>query len=197
VDGLIVKVGAKDTLETLAAKYKVTAQDIIDTNNLPESKVLVGQNLLIPGASGGPMPKTSPGSGGSSRGWVWPVGGENYISQYFWSGHRAIDIAAAEGTPVIAAVSGTVVMAGWRSTVGGGNVIWVMNGTKLYTTYNHLSRVSVRVGQRISAGQRIGLVGMTGVATGPHLHFEVWLGYPWGLGSDANTVNPCVYLAGC
>jgi murein DD-endopeptidase MepM/ murein hydrolase activator NlpD len=128
---------------------------------------------------------------------VWPVGGENYISQYYWSGHRAIDIAASEGTPVIAAVSGTVVMAGWRSTEGGGNVIWVMDGTKLYTTYNHLSRWSVRVGQRISAGQRIGSIGMTGIATGPHLHFEVWLGPPWGLGSTANAVNPCAYLAGC
>jgi murein DD-endopeptidase MepM/ murein hydrolase activator NlpD len=197
VDGLLVKVGAKDTLASLAAKYKVTAQDIIDTNNLPENKVIVGQTLLVPGASGGPMPKSSSSSSGGSRGWVWPVGGDNYISQYFWSGHHAIDIAGSMGAPVYAAVGGTVVMAGWRSTTGGGNVIWVMDGTKLYTTYNHLSRWSVRVGQKIRAGQRIGSVGMTGVATGPHLHFEVWLGYPWALGSVADAVNPCIYLAGC
>jgi murein DD-endopeptidase MepM/ murein hydrolase activator NlpD len=125
------------------------------------------------------------------------VGGTNYISQYFWSGHHAVDIAASYGTPVIAAVSGTVVMAGWRSYTGGGNVIWVMEGTKLYTTYNHLSAWSVRVGQRISAGQRIGSIGTSGVTTGPHLHFEVWLGYPWGLETDADAVNPCIYLAGC
>ena len=81
--------------------------------------------------------------------------------------------------------------------MGGGNVIWVMNGTKLYTTYNHLSAWSVRAGQKVKTGQVIGRVGATGEATGPHLHFEVWLGYPWGLGSVSNAVNPCAYLAGC
>ncbi|HEX7591009.1 MAG TPA: peptidoglycan DD-metalloendopeptidase family protein [Candidatus Limnocylindrales bacterium] len=222
MDGLLVKAGAKDTLDSLATKYSVTAQDIIDTNNLPETKVIVGQALLIPGVSGGPMPKSSSSSSGSnsnsssnsssgsnsssssgsssgssSRGWTWPVGGGNYVSQYYWSGHHAIDIAAQQGTPVYAAVGGTVVMAGWRSVTGGGNVIWVMDGTKLYTTYNHLSYVGVRNGQQIRAGQRIGSIGMTGVATGPHLHFEVWLGPPWALGSNADAVNPCFYLAGC
>ena len=72
-----------------------------------------------------------------------------------------------------------------------------MNGTRLYTTYNHLSYIGVRNGQRVTAGQVIGRVGQTGMATGPHLHFEVWIGYPWGLGTVANAVNPCVYLAGC
>ena len=198
MDGLLVKVGAKDTLDSIAAKYKVTSQDIIDVNNLPDATVVLGQTLLIPGASGGPIPVSKSGSKApSAGGWLWPVGGTNYISQYFWSGHHAIDIAASYGAPVIAAVSGTVVMAGWRSYEGGGNVIWVMEGTKLYTTYNHLSQWFVKPGQRISAGQRIGLIGTSGVTTGPHLHFEVWLGYPWGLETDANAVNPCNYLAGC
>ena len=199
MDGLLVTIGAKDSLDTLAAKYKVTKQDIIDANNLPEATVVLGQTLIIPGASGGPVPKAKTSSGGTTRSgsWVWPVGGSNYISQYFWSGHHAIDIAASQGTPVIASVSGTVVKAGYNGYTGGGNVIWVMNGTKLYTTYNHLSYVGVRVGQRISTGQVIGRVGATGEATGPHLHFEVWLGYPWGLGTVANAVNPCAYLAGC
>ena len=201
IDGLVVTVGAKDTLDTLAARFKVTVQDIVDTNNLPEAKVVLGQTLIIPGASGGPVPKPKAASGSSSRGWVWPVGGSNYISQYFWSGHHAIDIAADSGTPVIASVSGTVVFAGYKGSgtmgYGGGNVIWVMNGTRLYTTYNHLSYIGVRNGQRVTAGQVIGRVGQTGMATGPHLHFEVWIGYPWGLGTVANAVNPCVYLAGC
>lgn len=200
MDGLLVKVGSKDTLDSLATKYNVTTADIIDTNNLPETNVIVGQTLLIPGASGGPMPKSSGGgssSGSSSRGWAWPVGSGSYVTQYYWSGHRAVDIAAPYGTAVYAAVGGTVVMSGWRSTSGGGNVIWVMDGAKLYTTYNHLSSWSVRPGQTIRAGQRIGSIGTSGIATGPHLHFEVWLGYPWGLGSTADAVNPCAYLAGC
>ena len=224
MDGLLVTIGAKDSLDSLVAKYKVTVQDIVDANNLPEATVVVGQTLIIPGASGGPIPRakapsvvsttvvsttvrsstvgsSTVGSStvGSTRSgsWLWPVGGHNYISQYFWSGHHAVDIAAAQGTPVVAAVSGTVVKAGYNGYTGGGNVIWVMNGTKLYTTYNHLSSWGVRVGQKISTGQVIGRVGATGEATGPHLHFEVWLGYPWGLGSVSNAVNPCAYLAGC
>ena len=216
MDGLLVTIGTKDSLDSLAAKYKVTVQDIVDANNLPEATVVLGQTVIIPGASGGPVPRAKLSSGGGSTtssgggstissgggstrsgSWVWPVGGYNYVSQYFWSGHHAVDIAAAQGTPVVTAVSGTVVKAGYNGYTGGGNVIWVMNGTKLYTTYNHLSYVGVRVGQTISTGQVIGRVGATGMATGPHLHFEVWLGYPWGLGTVATAVNPCAYLAGC
>jgi murein DD-endopeptidase MepM/ murein hydrolase activator NlpD len=199
MDGLIVKVVAKDTLASIAAQFKVSAQDIVDANNLPDTTLTLGQTLLIPGASGGPMPvaKGSTGRWVSPGYWTWPVAGSNYISQYFWSGHHAIDIAAAMGTPVVAAVGGTVIFAGWRSYTGGGNVIWVEEGTKLYTTYNHLSAWRVHAGQKIVPGQYIGNIGMTGEATGPHLHFEVWLGAPWALGTNADAVNPCAYLAGC
>jgi murein DD-endopeptidase MepM/ murein hydrolase activator NlpD len=198
MDGLLVKVGTKTTLSALAKQYRIQAQDIIDANNLPESKLTVGETIIIPGASGGALPKTkaqvayrAPG------GWFWPVGGKNSISQYFWSGHRAIDIEAKQGTAVYAAISGTVIFVGNRGFNGGGNVIWVMVGERLYTTYNHLRSWSVRVGQRVYTGQRIGAVGMTGNATGPHLHFEVWLARPWSGNSDAMAVNPCRYLAGC
>jgi murein DD-endopeptidase MepM/ murein hydrolase activator NlpD len=199
IDGLVVTVGAKDSLASLATKYKISAQDIVDANSLPDTTVAVGQTLIIPGASGGPMPASKVGAprSASSGSWVWPVKGPWYISQYFWSGHHAIDIAAGSGTPVVAAVRGTVVKVGNNGYLGGGNVIWVMDGPKLYTTYNHLLSWNVRVGQSVGAGQVIGRVGQTGEATGPHLHFEVWLGYPWGLGTVADAVNPCYYLAGC
>jgi murein DD-endopeptidase MepM/ murein hydrolase activator NlpD len=201
MDGLLVTVGAKTTLAALAKKYYITPQDIIDANNLPDTTLTLGSTLIIPGATGGNMPappKTkaqlayrSPG------GWFWPVGGKNYISQYFWSGHRAIDIAAKKGTPVYAAISGTVIFVGNRGFNGGGNVIWVEEGPRLYTTYNHLSGWLVHVGQVIYTGQHIGSVGMTGDATGPHLHFEVWLGRPWANNVATTAVNPCIYLAGC
>lgn len=198
MDGLIVKVGAKDTLDSIATRYRVSAQDIIDANNLPEAKVTAGQTLIIPGASGGAVPKCKTQTTARAAGsWVWPVAGTSYISQYYWSGHHAIDIAADYGTPVVATNTGTVVFAGWRSYTGGGNVVWIMHGSKLYSTYNHLSRWNVHVGQRVYTGTRIGSVGTSGVATGPHLHFEVWLGIPWALGNDSDTVNPCRYLAGC
>ena len=200
MDGLIITVGAKDSLESLAAKYKITTQDIIDANNLPEAKVTAGQTLIMPGASGGAMPKPKAGGSGgyvAPGRWKWPVGGDNYVSQYFWSSHRALDIAASYGTPVYAAASGTVYFAGWRSYNQGGNVVWIIHSAKLWSTYNHLSAWKVRSGQKVSAGQLIGYIGTSGMATGPHLHLEVWLGQPWALGTNSNAVNPCAYLAGC
>jgi len=203
MDGLIVKVGPKDTLNSLAAKYKIGAQDIIDANNLPEASVVLGESVIIPGASGGPIPKpkkpaTNIGGGTVAAGrWRWPLAGDWYISQFYWSGHHAIDIAESYGSPVYAAIGGTVVFSGWRSYTGGGNVIWVETGPKLYTTYNHLSAWYVKPGQVIKSGQLIGRIGTSGVTTGPHLHFEVWLGYPWALGNNSDAVNPCIYLPNC
>ena len=57
MDGLLVTIGTKDSLDSLAAKYKVTVQDIVDANNLPEATVVLGQTVIIPGASGGPVPR--------------------------------------------------------------------------------------------------------------------------------------------
>jgi murein DD-endopeptidase MepM/ murein hydrolase activator NlpD len=200
VDGLVVVAGASDTIDSLAAKYKVDAQGIIDANHLSGSTIVAGDTLLIPGASGGaiPVPKVSSTGGGSSYTGgrlEWPTRGT--ISQYFSSVHPAIDIAARTGTPVVAAAAGTVIYAGWKTTgggVGGGIVVWISHGGGLYTTYNHLSSEIVGVGQRVSAGQRIGSVGQTGVATGPHLHFEVWSGVPWGDWTTRGARNPLLYL---
>ena len=200
MDGLIVTVGGSDTLASLAAKWKVPVQDIIDANNLPEPTVVLGEVLILPGVSGGPMPVARRASGGTTVAgrWVWPVSGSSYyVSQYFWSGHRAIDIATAYGTSVVAAASGTVVFAGNRGYLGGGYVVWIEHGATLYSTYNHLSVWTVRAGQRVVAGQVVGRVGLTGETTGPHLHFEVWLTYPWANGTSSTAVNPCAYLAGC
>jgi murein DD-endopeptidase MepM/ murein hydrolase activator NlpD len=222
-DGLVIAVAATDTIDSLAAKYKLTPQDLMDANGLAGPNIVTGQTLFIPGANGGAIPTPTPtpkplpvpaaraGGGGGSTScstcgggtyaggdFGWPVsGGRNYISQRFSSYHHAIDIAATYGTPVVAAASGVVVFAGWRSYVGGGNVIWISDGSRLYTTYNHLSAWTVQAGQSVSAGQRIGSIGTSGIATGPHLHFEVWTGYPWALGNVSDAVNPCIYLAGC
>ena len=76
---------------------------------------------------------------------VWPVvGGNNYISQYYHGGHRGIDIAADYGSKVRAAAGGTVIFAGWKNN-GGGYQVHLAHGGGLYTTYNHMSGVSVGV----------------------------------------------------
>ena len=208
VSGLVVTVGSSDTLETLAAKYRVEPSEIVDANELDDPNLVIGQTLTIPGALGAgiaapppPKPKATKSSGGSSGGTVrppsrytggrfaWPVAG-GYISQYFHYGHYAIDIAADRGTPVKAAAAGTVIFAGWKNN-GGGYQVWISHGSNLYTTYNHMSSISVGRGQHVGRGQQVGRVGMTGNATGPHLHFEVWRGPVWNGGVR---VNPLIYL---
>lgn len=213
VSGLVVTVTASDTLESLAAKYKVETQEIIDTNGLDDPNLVVGQVLVMPGAKGKPIPTPKPtkkpsvskprssGGGGSSGGgpahysggqFAWPVvGGGNYISQYFHYGHYALDIAADYGSRVRAAAGGRVIYAGWKSN-GGGFQVWIAHGSGLYTTYNHMSAITVGRGQYVDRGQSVGRVGQSGNATGPHLHFEVWKGgEPWDGGTR---VNPLAYF---
>lgn len=88
--------------------------------------------------------------------------------------HTGIDFPVAAGTPVVAAASGKVAYAGWHPG-GWGLVVTIRHGHGLRTMYAHLSRVDVRVGAAVAAREQIGLVGATGRATGPHLHFEARL----------------------
>ena len=87
--------------------------------------------------------------------------------------HAGVDLSAAEGTAVGAARSGRVVFAGWNGSFG--KLVTLAHHRGVVTMYAHLSRIDVHVGERLSAGGRVGLVGHTGRATGPHLHFEVRL----------------------
>ena len=84
--------------------------------------------------------------------------------------HRGVDYGAPYGTAVRSVADGVVEFAGWQN--GYGNVIRVQHGKERSTLYAHLSRIEVRKGEAIEQGQRIGAVGATGWATGPHLHFE-------------------------
>ncbi|TYP56841.1 M23 family metallopeptidase [Thermosediminibacter litoriperuensis] len=88
--------------------------------------------------------------------------------------HKGIDIAAATGTPVVAAADGRVAYAGWCGGYGIAVFIWHENGME--TRYAHLSGTAVKPLQEVKAGEIIGYVGSTGKSTGPHLHFEVMVG---------------------
>jgi len=85
--------------------------------------------------------------------------------------HTGIDLSAPTGTPVLAAGNGVVTRAGWES--GYGNTVRIDHGFNYVTLYAHLSRINVRVGQQVTRGEVIGLVGSTGTSMGPHLHYEV------------------------
>lgn len=104
---------------------------------------------------------------------VWPVNGR--ISSGYgmrWGKlHAAIDIAAASGTPIVAADSGVVTFAGWRGNYG--YLVEISHGNGYATRYAHCSKLLVSRGQRVSRGQVVARVGRTGYATGTHVHFEV------------------------
>jgi murein DD-endopeptidase MepM/ murein hydrolase activator NlpD len=88
--------------------------------------------------------------------------------------HRGVDFAAPTGTPVLAAADGTVTFAAWGG--GYGRVVKLAHAQGLATAYAHLSAMKVTPGQRVRQGQVIGLVGSSGLSTGPHLHYEVYQG---------------------
>ena len=90
--------------------------------------------------------------------------------------HKGIDLAAPNGTAVMAADDGTVELAAkeYAPQLSAGTVIVLDHGNGRKTFYSHLSTLKVEAGQHVTRGETIGGVGNTGVSTGPHLHFEVW-----------------------
>ena len=111
----------------------------------------------------------------------WPLPGHTYISCHFGevdafgnAGHRGTDIPAPEGTPILAAHSGTVLVSGWNDSYG--NQVLLDNGAGLSTRYAHMTQTAVTAGEAVTAGQVIGYVGNTGDSTGFHLHFELMQG---------------------
>ena len=117
---------------------------------------------------------------------VWPVNGA-FTSPFGmrWGRlHAGIDIAAAEGTPIVAADSGRVILAAW--TGGYGNYTCISHGGALSTCYGHQSRYGTSAGASVSKGQVIGYVGNTGHSFGAHLHFEVRI--------NGSPVDPMGYL---
>lgn len=121
----------------------------------------------------------------------WPLAEYRYGGVFFAPDviHTGVDIDAAEGTPILAAGPGTVVSAGWGLFSGAaddtsdpyGKAVVIKHdfgykGQELYTVYAHMSEITALVGQHVETGDVIGLVGSTGLTTGPHLHFEVRMG---------------------
>ncbi|MEZ0348440.1 MAG: peptidoglycan DD-metalloendopeptidase family protein [Thermus sp.] len=110
----------------------------------------------------------------------WPLSGFRITTYFGQRGafqryHTGIDLAAPYGTPIVAAKSGQVEVAGW-SSVGYGFHVVLDHGGGVETLYAHMSRIAVRPGEWVEAGEVIGYVGSTGWSTGPHLHFEVRVG---------------------
>lgn len=98
--------------------------------------------------------------------------------------HKGVDFAASVGTPLYATADGVVTHAGWQSAYG--RLVKIKHGFGIETRYAHLSKLRVKVGQRVSRGERIGDMGASGRTTGVHLHYEVRVG--------GKAVNPMIYI---
>lgn len=169
-----------DTLSRIAARSGVPVAAIAALNHLRDpDRLAVGQELWLPldGAAG-----TAAGVAGlQAASWtrviapvfLWPLRG--VISSAFgprWGRmHEGVDIAAPLGTTIRAAAPGVVERAGWEP--GYGRVVVLRHSFGLETVYAHASRILVGPGEAVAAGQPLALVGQSGDATGPHLHFEV------------------------
>ncbi|WP_348799238.1 M23 family metallopeptidase [Flavobacterium adhaerens] len=92
--------------------------------------------------------------------------------QQIWKAHKGTDYAAPRGTPISTTAAGTVEQTGY--TAGNGNFVKVKHNKTYSTQYLHMSRILVRRGQHVNQGQTIGLVGSTGLATGPHVCYRFW-----------------------
>lgn len=200
VTGMSHKVERGDTVYSIAKKYSANAQAIVDYpfNDFanPQTFSLVeGQILIVPD---GVKPEEAPryvrqtyiASGPveiTGGGFTWPARG--ILTQGFAWYHKGIDIAAAIGTPVVAAQNGVaaeVFVGGWNDGYGTHVIVSGNNGYS--TLYAHMSGVNVAPGQTVIAGKTVvGWIGRTGRTTGPHLHFEV-------RGGSAGFVNPLLEL---
>ncbi len=111
-------------------------------------------------------------------------GVKRFINDQPRNRHSGMDIAAPEGTDVIAPLSGEIIIA--ENFFYKGNVIYMNHGAGLVSSYSHLSKINVKNGDIVEKGDLIGYVGKTGRVTGPHLHWEVYLiGIP---------INPDIFL---
>ena len=129
----------------------------------------------------------------SSEGWIRPCKYKLLSSPYGWRTHpvygdrrfhSGVDLAGSQGTPIVAARSGTVTTASYNGSSG--YFVTINHGDGYSSSYLHLTGFTVKVGQKVSQGQTIGYMGSTGVSTGPHLHFSIYY--------NGSTVNPASYI---
>ena len=189
--GIVVTVREHETLKSIASKYRVTPSAIRTYNKLKTSDLVLGMILVLPGGRGAALPTYTTGGQTGYTGPIpsvysgmkfrYPVPGGRFVRGLSRT-HFGMDISQGYGSPVVAAADGVVVLTGWRNNCGGNQIV-IAHGSNLYTGYYHLSGISVSTGQKVTRGTRIGRIGQTGCATGPHLHFSVSRGFPLARGS--------------
>lgn len=188
MNGILHSVASGETLDSIAAKYSISADRVAEVNRLDSPELREGRNLFLPDA------RLSSFTLREINGdlFKWPIRGW-ITSWYGWrndpfsgmrSFHTGIDIGAAHGAPVRAAMEGRVSTTGYNAVSG--NYVIIAHHSGYASMYAHLDRIDVRKGQAVSIGTRIGAVGTTGYSTGSHLHFTVL--------KNGRTINPMLVL---
>lgn len=179
-----------DTLCQISQRYNVSLKTLMLINEMDENTILeVGDNLSIPGGVNRMVAQAMPEPSRSlslPKPMIWPIVG-TISCPFGWrkSGfHHGVDIANKIGTPIKAVAAGTVSFTGYKSIYGLTVIIDHPDGKQ--TLYAHTQKTYVHKGEKVSQGEIIAAVGMTGVTTGPHVHLEV---------RNGNEVsNPMSYL---
>ncbi len=174
-DGVLHIVKSGDTISGIAQTYKAQSADIISYNDLlNQDDIYIGDILIVPG---GTMPKKAiPVTNNliplADNFFIFPAQGHITQGLHYYN---AIDVANVCGTPIYAAASGVVQRAVYNNAwnLGMGNYITILHSNGTVTYYGHFQNVFVKPGDKVSVGDRIGLMGRTGKATGCHVHFEV------------------------
>ncbi|EKE06651.1 MAG: lipoprotein precursor [uncultured bacterium] len=206
VDGVTHKVVKGDTVSKIAKNYNAESDEIVKFNKLEEdgADIVIGEVLIVPGGEkkvAAVIPtKTSIVTRPSSfndvvpissvatpagSGYLWPSDAKT-ITQYFGLTHNALDIAAPIGTRIYATKEGTIITSqcGWNG--GYGCYIKIDHGNGVISLYGHNSKLLVNVGDYVTQGQNIALMGSTGNSSGPHVHFEIRV--------NNRNVNPLSYV---
>lgn len=185
VSGISHKVSKGDTVYSISKKYDTEPQAVVDFPyntfvNDETFELAIGQIVIVPNGVKPEEKQVAPrirqitpdaGTVVASGAFVWPASGT--ISQGFAWYHKGLDIANRSAPSILAADSGTVVIAGWPDGYGYGNRVVIDHGNGFRTLYGHMSAVYVKSGQTVNRGDTIGKMGCTGRCTGTHLHFEV------------------------
>ena len=174
-DGVLHVVKSGDTVSAIASKYKAKSDDIISYNSLAnQDDIYVGDILIIPG---GVIPKKAAPllnyqAPLADNFFIFPAQGKITQGLHYMN---AVDLANKCGTPVYAAASGKVQRAVYNNAwnLGMGNYVTILHSNGTVTYYGHFQYVAVKPGDKVNVGDRIGLIGQTGNATGCHVHFQV------------------------
>ncbi|MDD5731760.1 MAG: M23 family metallopeptidase [Patescibacteria group bacterium] len=204
-NGLLYTTAPGDTVEGVSKAFNVAKDKIMAQNKLTSNVLAADTQLVLPGARKYvPKPSTAiPNYAGDtsyytgsvlagSGNFGWPINsGARFFSQYFgwvtkYYKHTGIDLDWRNGSDIIASDTGTVVAASYGWGGGYGNHIIIDHGNGYQTLYAHLSRIDVNLGQNVSRGQHVGVMGSTGISTGTHLHFEVR--------QNGVAINPLIYV---